>query len=100
MSEYDTEEYISKVMKLERCSREDALKLIEEFKKIDREGNSSDKQSSHMKARYHERVKEKRCVQCGTQDELTLSGKTRCMRCRNRCRNRDNEYKRKVRQGG
>ena len=97
MSEYDTEEYISKVMKLERCTREQALNLIEEFKEIDRDGYSLKKQASYAKAKYHERVKAKRCIQCGTQDELTLSGKTRCLRCRDRQKERDREYKRKIR---
>ena len=33
---YDSEEYIRKVMSIERCSREEACKLIAEFKEIDK----------------------------------------------------------------
>lgn len=87
---YDTEEYIAKVMRIEKTDRQGALKLIEEFKKIDREMNeaagrkryASEKRSSskthEIRMRYK---KEKRCTVCGRQDESTLSGKSRCYKC-------------------
>ena len=87
MSEYDTEEYISKVMKLERCSRDDALKLIEDFKNIDGQSESTiDHNAEKRQARYNKRRDEKRCIQCGKQDTCTLLGGARCNYCRERAR--------------
>jgi hypothetical protein len=100
MSEYDTEEYISKVMALENCTREQALDLISEFKEID---NSKIKIPKALKPkrspadRYRKKylkvLSEKRCTRCGKQDERTLAGYTQCDKCRQEVKRRKNEVK-------
>lgn len=85
MNLYDTNEYICKVMRLENCSREDALKLIEEFKKIDEQKEKvkmSLTEKDMYKAYRKKWTKEKKCQCCGKQDELTLAGSSRCGRCK------------------
>lgn len=99
MNEYDSEEYISKVMRIEHCSRDKAINLIKEFEEIDQQPEfAEDPNVEKRKARYVQRIKEKRCIQCGRTDEKTLSGGTRCDYCRERARiSTLNYYQRKRR---
>ena len=85
MNLYDTNEYIVKVMKIENCSREDALKLIDEFKRIDEQKEEIKKSltDKDLYKAYRKRWRsEKKCICCGRQDADTLSGLTRCRRCK------------------
>lgn len=81
---YDTEEYISKVMRIEGCSRKEAEKLIREFKRIDRtraDIKSSLASSDRLKA-YRQSWKERgMCQCCGMSDERTQNGYSTCGRC-------------------
>lgn len=84
MSIYDSEDYIAKVMRIEKCSREDALKLIEEFKSID--GHKDRKETDNAKIRAYRKDWKRRhlCTICAVQDEDTLKGLTRCKKCKAR----------------
>ena len=81
---YDTEEYIAKVMRIENCSRKSALKLIRDFKRIDRTKSDVKKSlndSDKLRA-YRQSWKDRGlCICCGTEDENTRNGYTRCKRC-------------------
>ena len=86
MDIYDTNEYIVKVMKIEGCTREEALKLIEEFRRIDaqkEEIKQSMTDRDLFKAYRKNWRANKKCICCGRQDADTLSGLTRCRRCKN-----------------
>lgn len=95
MELYETNEYIVSVMKAMSCPREDALELIEEFKRID---DIKDKvrqvmtNNDLLKAYRKDWKAQKRCICCGRQDEDTLSGLTRCRRCSDYQRQYMKEY--------
>lgn len=82
---YDSQEYIKTVMQLERCSREEALKLIEEFKKIDAQKGRiiNDMDGNQRMKVYREKWrKEGRCTCCGREDKRTkVFGYSTCERC-------------------
>lgn len=85
MDFYSSEEYIQKVMQIEGCTRVAALKLIDEFRRIDNqrihiESRISD--SEKVKAYRKDWKARKMCICCGRQDEDTLSGLSRCRRCK------------------
>ena len=80
---YDTQEYLKTVMRIENCSREEALKLIEDFKAIDDQRDEITKEFNHKKFKaYREKWRsENKCQCCGRQDGNTLLGFSRCYRC-------------------
>ena len=80
---YDTQEYIKTVMRIENCSREEALKLIEDFKAIDERQDEITKEFNRGRFKaYRERWRaEGKCQCCGKVDGNTLLGFSRCERC-------------------
>lgn len=82
---YDSQEYIKTVMRIEQCSREDALKLIEEFKRIDaQKGRIINGMTEKERMRvYREKWRsEGKCQCCGREDTRTKEfGYSTCQRC-------------------
>ena len=79
MDIYSSEEYIGNVMRIEQCSREDALKLIETFRRIDNACSLT--ASERVKAYRKDWRKRGMCQCCGKSDERTQSGYSTCKRC-------------------
>lgn len=82
---YDSQEYIKTVMRIEQCSREDALKLIEEFKRIDaQKGRIINGMDANQRMKvYREKWRaEGKCTVCGKEDQRTKEfGYSTCEQC-------------------